>query len=104
MIGDPERDKLDALSARIKIAEGKSASDPAADTMAAEMAPGRGDGMKAGRVGFDFVATVAACAAIGWFADRKFGSAPWGLLGMLLAGFAAGFLNIWRALSRQDKT
>ena len=42
-------------------------------------------------VGIEFVGTVLVCAFIGWGIDRWVGSkVPWGLIVMLLLGFAAG--------------
>jgi len=42
-------------------------------------------------VGIEFVGTVLVSAFIGWLVDRWVGSkVPWGLIVMLLLGFAAG--------------
>jgi len=96
MAGDPEREKLIDLAARIRQAE--TASKPVQET------PEQGtEAIKASRIGFDFVATVAVCAVLGWLADRWFGTRPWGLLVMLLIGFIAGIANVWRALGNYDQ-
>lgn len=59
--------------------------------------------MRASRLGFNFVGTVLACIAIGWFADRDLGTAPWGVLSMTLIGFFGGFWILWRALAAKDR-
>ena len=42
-------------------------------------------------VGIEFVGTVLVCGFIGWSFDRWMGfKTPWGLIVMLLLGFAAG--------------
>lgn len=62
----------------------------------------RGDEPKAGyalavKLASEFVGGVVVGAGLGWFIDRMFGSAPWGLIVFLLLGFAAGVLNVLRA-------
>ncbi len=49
------------------------------------------------RLGADFVAGVVVGVAIGWGVDRLFGTAPWGLVVFVLAGFAAGMLSVLRS-------
>jgi ATP synthase protein I len=48
----------------------------------------------------EFVAGVLVGAALGWGLDRVAGTSPWGLIGLLLLGFAAGVLNVVRAAGR----
>jgi ATP synthase protein I len=48
----------------------------------------------------EFVAGVVVGAVLGWGLDRVAGTSPWGLIGFLLLGFAAGVLNVVRASSR----
>jgi ATP synthase protein I len=38
-------------------------------------------------------------AAIGWALDKLLGITPWGLIVFLLLGFAAGVVNVVRAVS-----
>ena len=52
------------------------------------------------RLASEFVAGVLVGAAIGWGLDRFAGTSPWGLIGFLLLGFAAGVLNAIRVASR----
>jgi ATP synthase protein I len=49
------------------------------------------------RLGADFVAGVVVGAALGWGFDRLFDTSPWGLVVLLLLGFAAGLLNVMRS-------
>ncbi len=51
------------------------------------------------RLGSEFVAGVLVGAAIGWGIDQVFGWAPWGILVFTLVGFAAGIINMMRALA-----
>lgn len=48
------------------------------------------------RYGADFVGAVIIGGALGWGFDRLFGTKPWGLVVLLLLGFAAGVLNVLR--------
>ncbi len=45
----------------------------------------------------ELVAGVLVGAALGWLADRLLGTSPWGMIVLLLLGFAAGVLNVMRA-------
>ena len=49
------------------------------------------------RLSAEFVAGILVGAAIGWLMDRWLGTSPWGLIVLLLLGFAAGILNVMRA-------
>jgi ATP synthase protein I len=49
------------------------------------------------RMGADFVAAIALGAALGWGFDRLFGTSPWGMIVLLLLGFAAGVLGAMRS-------
>jgi ATP synthase protein I len=49
------------------------------------------------RLSAEFVAGILVGAAIGWFMDRWLGTSPWGMIVLLLLGFAAGVLNLMRA-------
>ena len=52
---------------------------------------------KAMRLSTEFVAGVIAGALLGWVADRLLGTSPWGMILLLLLGFAAGLMNVMRA-------
>jgi ATP synthase protein I len=45
----------------------------------------------------EFIAGVAVGAGLGWLLDSVAGTSPWGLIVLLLLGFAAGVLNVRRS-------
>ena len=49
------------------------------------------------RLATEFVASVLFGALLGWLLDRWLGTSPWGLMVLLLLGFAAGVVNVMRA-------
>lgn len=49
------------------------------------------------RLSSEFISAIVVGAALGWVIDEGFGTTPWGLIGFLLLGFAAGVLNVLRA-------
>jgi ATP synthase protein I len=70
---------------------------------AAAAAPRRSDtrGFSLGiRLASEFVAAIVVGAAIGWGIDRLAGTTPWGMIGLLLLGFAAGVLNVMRSAEK----
>jgi ATP synthase protein I len=50
---------------------------------------------KAWSLAIEMVAAVVVSVFIGWWCDRWFGTAPWGLLGFILLGIAAA---MWTAI------
>jgi ATP synthase protein I len=51
-------------------------------------------------VGMSFVFAIAIGAALGWYLDKVFGSAPWMFLIFFAAGVVAGILNVYRTANR----
>lgn len=51
-------------------------------------------------IGFEFIAAVLVCTAIGFGLDRWLGWSPWGLLGGVGIGFALGLFQLVRAAKR----
>ena len=49
------------------------------------------------RLSTELVGGVLLGAALGWLLDRWLGISPWGLIVLVLLGFAAGVLNVMRA-------
>jgi ATP synthase protein I len=49
------------------------------------------------RLSAEFVAGILVGAGFGWLMDRWLGTSPWGMIVLLLLGFAAGVLNMIRA-------
>ncbi|MFH6781454.1 MULTISPECIES: AtpZ/AtpI family protein [Methylobacterium] len=48
------------------------------------------------RLSTEFVAGVLAGGLLGWGCDRLLGTKPWGLIVLLVLGFAAGIYNVMR--------
>jgi ATP synthase protein I len=49
------------------------------------------------RLSSELVAGVLVGAVLGWLLDRWLGISPWGLIVLVLLGFAAGVFNVMRA-------
>jgi ATP synthase protein I len=101
--GDREQPSADeaALTARFKRLgerlghvhpDRPSESSPGQPTAADPSAIARGF-----RLSTELVAAVLVGAAIGWLIDWGLGIKPWGMIVLLLLGFAAGVLNVMRA-------
>ncbi|VDS04068.1 Putative F0F1-ATPase subunit (ATPase_gene1) [Devosia equisanguinis] len=54
------------------------------------------------RIGTEFIAAVLVGAGIGYLIDLGLGTSPWGLLILLLMGFAAGILNVIRVVTEMN--
>ena len=69
----------------------------------AAQAPRRSDtrGFSLGiRLASEFVAAIVVGAAIGWGLDWLAGTTPWGMIGFLLLGFAAGVRTVLRSAEK----
>ena len=88
--------RLDRLSRDLKVeqAERAAAERPARS--------GATDYGVAFRLASEFVAGIVVGALLGWGLDKVAGTSPWGLIGLLLLGFAAGVLNAVRTASRMS--
>jgi ATP synthase protein I len=82
------------LAARIQRARNEQPVQAAADRMRQREMTGLG---RAFRLASEFVAAIIVGAALGWGADQLFGTAPWGMIILLLLGFGAGVVNVIRA-------
>jgi len=75
-----------------------------AERQRAERGPQPGAGMQglalALRVSSEFAAGIIVGAGLGWVLDYWAGTSPWGLIILLLLGFAAGVLNVLRSLGK----
>lgn len=80
-----------------KIAQSKTeraeAENPAPQTDKRQMA-------QAFRLSSEFIAAIVVGALLGYGIDAFFGTSPFGLLVFLLLGFAAGILNVLRAVGK----
>ncbi|SFZ86102.1 ATP synthase protein I [Devosia enhydra] len=77
-----------------------------------QMGPAEADGRSSGqmsalgrgfRIGSEFAAAILVGAALGYLLDLWLGTQPWIMLVMLLFGFAAGILNVTRAVAEMNK-
>jgi ATP synthase protein I len=84
--------RLRNLGKRLDKGRGDLGEDPRQDT--APRSPGVAMAM---RLASDFVAGVVVGAALGWGFDRLFDTSPWGLVVLVLLGFAAGLLSVMRS-------
>jgi ATP synthase protein I len=98
--GTPPPDEA-ALSARLKrlgerLGEVRASRPP--DTSRGAPRPVDSSAMARGfRLSTELVGGVLLGAALGWVLDRWLGSSPWGLIVLVLLGFAGGVLNVMRA-------
>jgi ATP synthase protein I len=88
MSKDKEQQRLAELEARIQKAKGAASSGPA-----------DGGTTRGGNAGYEFAGTILGCLLIGWLIDTYAHVSPWGIVSMMAVGFAAGVLNLWRALN-----
>ena len=84
--------RLQRLGERLNQASRPSENVPGPRTRADPSALARGF-----RLSSELVAGVVVGTLIGWLLDRWLGISPWGMIVFLLAGFAAGVLNVMRA-------
>ncbi|HEV7291483.1 MAG TPA: AtpZ/AtpI family protein [Devosia sp.] len=54
------------------------------------------------RLGSEFAAAILVGTGIGYLADLALGTSPWGLLIMFMVGFAAGIMNVIRAVAEMN--
>jgi ATP synthase protein I len=85
-------ERLDQQRASRKGEAGPGIEGPAAGAGPSALARGL-------RLSTELVAGVLVGAFIGWALDRWLGSSPWGMIVFLLLGFAAGVVNVIRAVA-----
>jgi ATP synthase protein I len=102
--GDPGKAHTDeaALSARLqRLGEGlgkaRGRAAPPSDGAGVDRATTASGYARGFRLSSELVAGVLVGAGLGWGIDRLLGTSPWGLMVLLLLGFAAGVLNVMRA-------
>ncbi len=87
------------LEARIARARGQRTAQAAAE----QTRQGDMSGMSRGlRLASEFVAAILVGAGLGWVIDSVLPTRPWGMLILLLLGFAAGVLNVIRATAQMN--
>ncbi len=90
---DPQNEKLEALSERIRLAEAGAQKkvEPKTEPSSTRNA------------GFDLAGSIIGGGVIGYFLDRAFGTTPWCLVGMVCLGFLSGITGIWFSMQRPQK-
>jgi len=83
---------------RLKKARVKAGLDAPAD----QPPPPLGLASYALRLATELVAGVVVGGLIGWWVDRTFKTSPFGLIGFLVLGAAAGTLNLVRSVQRMN--
>lgn len=81
-------------------------SDPSPEYRPEPGKTGAAGGLAAGTMfglGFQFAAVIILSVLAGQWADRHFGSDPWGVLGGAFVGFGAGFFSIYRTVTAADR-
>ena len=53
-------------------------------------------------LGFQFAGDMVLCVLVGNWIDGRYKTGPWGVLVGAATGFAVGFYNIFRVVSRQE--
>jgi len=88
-----------ALSARLKRLGERldQASRPSETASGPRQTPDTSAFARGFRLSSELVGGVLVGAGLGWLLDRWLGTTPWGLIVLLLLGFAAGILNVMRA-------
>ena len=54
-------------------------------------------------VGMQFAATIVVAALAGVWLDKRLGTSPWFVIGMVFGGAAAGFWSMYRRLMEAGK-
>jgi ATP synthase protein I len=88
-------ERLGALDRRLKAAEGERAGQRVKEAEKDRSGPsGLGQAL---RLSSEFIAAIIVGGGMGWAADRWLGTSPWGMILLLMLGFAAGVMNVMRA-------
>jgi ATP synthase protein I len=85
------------LEAELATKRREAGEDEANEARAEESRKGYAQAMK---LSSEFISAVLVGALLGYLFDRFVGTAPWGLIVLLLLGFCAGVLNVLRAAGR----
>ena len=99
---DPQRpaDKDASLENRPQSLDGglKRATNQTEAEIGREATPSDSSGIgQAMRLSTEFVAGIIVGGGLGWAVDKWFGTAPFGMIVLLMLGFGAGVMNVVRA-------
>lgn len=88
-------DRFKALDERLKKAQNPRGETPetVAQSLESKSAMGR-----AFRLGVEMVSGLIVGCILGLLIDRTFDTSPWGIILFFFLGFAAGILNVFRAV------
>lgn len=93
--------KADAnLDSRLKSLDAGLARATGRQEDAVRRESGRGDASGIGqamRLSTEFIAGIIVGGGAGWAFDKWLGTAPWGMIVLLMLGFGAGVMNVVRA-------
>jgi ATP synthase protein I len=94
---EKRRAQLGAELATKRVEAGKDEADEARAEVSRQ---GYAQAMK---LSSEFISAIVVGAVLGYLFDRFVGTAPWGLIVLLLLGFGAGVLNVMRAAGKVAK-
>ncbi|KKC32488.1 AtpZ/AtpI family protein [Devosia psychrophila] len=100
--GRPESAKGVTRDLASRIASAKRERDIEDYKASGEASPEMSGMARGMRIGTEFIAAILVGAVIGYLIDLGLGSSPWGLLIMLMVGFAAGILNVTRVVAQMN--
>ncbi|HEY4201081.1 MAG TPA: AtpZ/AtpI family protein [Devosiaceae bacterium] len=108
MTNPPDRDRPGSASKATselaaRIASAQKGRQVEAHEAAARASGGSTNLGRAVRLGSEFIAAVLVGTGIGYVLDQWLNTRPWIMLVMLLVGFAAGILNVTRAVAEMNK-
>lgn len=85
------------LGAKLATKRTEAGKDEAGEASAEVSRKGYAEAMK---LSSEFISAIVVGAVLGYVFDRFVGTAPWGLMVLLLLGFGAGVLNVMRAAGK----
>ena|ERR1700742_5160952 len=85
------------LGAELASKRATAGEDGLGEIRAEESRKGYAQAMK---LSSEFIAAIIVGAVLGYLFDRFVGTAPWGMIILLLLGFCAGVLNVLRAAGK----
>jgi len=100
--GRPDSTKGVTHDLASRIASAKRERDIEDKRASGEASPEMSGMARGMRIGTEFIAAILVGAVIGYLIDLGLGSSPWGLLIMLMVGFAAGILNVTRVVAQMN--
>ncbi len=100
--GQPESAKGVTRDLASRIASAKRERDREDNRASKDASPEMSGLARGMRIGTEFIAAVLVGAGIGYLIDLGLGTSPWGMLILLLMGFAAGILNVIRVVAEMN--